>query len=393
PYTGLGARLREAGHEVAIAAHEPLGGLVGERGLEFRALPMDLRDELTSAKGGRALGTSPLATARFARMYAAHWSDMADATLEAAKGADLLLLSAMGWLGIHVAEGLGIPSMGVYLQPLDPTRAFPPAMIGTRSLGGPGNRAAAKALRVAGQFPFRKVVKDLRERLDLPPIGPAALFRRLDRTHWPVQYGFSPTVVPRPADWPRNRDVAGYWWPEPVAGWRPPGDLVEFVESGPPPVFVGFGSMNVGDGTRLGERVADGLRRAGVRGVVQAGWGDLAAGAGEDILPVGDVPHEWLFPRMAAVVHHGGAGTTAAGLRAGVPTITVPVAADQPFWASRVTALGAGPKPIPLRRLSADILAAAIGETAAHRERAREIAGRIAGEDGAAPVLEAIARL
>ncbi|TDC46796.1 glycosyltransferase [Actinomadura sp. KC345] len=393
PYTGLGARLQQAGHEVVIAAHEPLGGLVRGCGLEYRPLPMDLRAELTSAEGGRVLRTSPLALARFARMYARHWSRMADATLAAAQGADLLLLSTMGWLGLHVAEGLGIPSLGVYLQPMDPTREFAPAVLTTRSLGPVGNRTAARAMRVAGQLPFRSVVKDLRKRLDLPPLGPAALFRRLDRTGWPVHYGFSPLVVPRPADWPPERETVGYWWPKSDPDWRPPERLTDFLDAGPPPVFVGFGSMNVGDGARMGELVAAALRQAGVRGVIQAGWGELAAGSREDILSIGDVPHEWLFPRMAAVVHHGGAGTTAAGLRAGVPTIIAPSAADQPFWASRVTGLGAGSNLGPVRRLSAGRLAQALGEAPSQRGRAREISERLAEEDGAGHVAKAIARL
>ncbi|MFA1543445.1 glycosyltransferase [Actinomadura monticuli] len=395
PYTGLAARLGEAGHEVVLAAHAPFEDFVRRRHLQFRPLPMDLRAELGSSKGRQALGTSPLALARFARMYAARWAEMGDAIVDAARDMDLLLLSSMGWLGIHVAEGLGIPSMGVYLQPMDPTREFPPAMMTTRSLGARGNRAAAKALRALGQAPFRSVVKDLRKRLDLPPIGAAALFRRLERDAWPVHYGFSPLVVPPPGDWPSGRNVTGYWWPEPLPGWTPSERLVDFLKSGPPPVYVGFGSMNVGDGRRVGQIVTAALREAGVRGVVQAGWGDLVADAGDDILTIDEVPHEWLFPHTSAVVHHGGAGTTAAGLRAGVPSVIVPVAADQPFWASRVAALGASPAPIPLRRLTSEVLAEAIRDASSSScaVRARDIAARLAEEDGAGRVVDAVARL
>ncbi|TDB99271.1 glycosyltransferase [Actinomadura sp. 7K534] len=395
PYTGLAARLGEAGHDVAIAAHEPFEEFVRERGIAFRPLPMDLRSELGSDAGRGALGGSPLALARFARMYAARWAEMGEAILDASRDRDLLLLSAMGWLGIHVAEGLGIPSMGVYLQPLDPTREFPPALLTTRSLGGVGNRAAARTLRAAGQAPFRSVVRDLRKRLGLPPIGAAALFRRLERDAWPVHYGFSPRLVPRPADWPPGRDVVGYWWPEPVPDWKPPERLTDFLDAGPPPVYVGFGSMALDDGERVARTVTDALRQAGMRGIVQAGWGEMVADASDDVLPVGDVPHDWLFPRTAAVVHHGGAGTTAAGLRAGVPTVAVPVAADQPFWAARVRAAGAGPEGVPFRRLTAGALAAAVREATAapYRDNAAKIAARLAGEDGAGAVVAAVARL
>nr|WP_141584408.1 glycosyltransferase [Actinomadura sp. WMMA1423] len=394
PFTGLGARLRNAGHEVTIAAHGPFEEFVRARGLGFSALPMDMKAELSGEEGRKSLTSSPLMVVRQTRIYARHWGAMADAIVEAAKGAELMLVSTMGWLGIHVAEGLRIPSMGVYLQPMDPTREFPPAVMTTRSFGKWGNRAAARAMRVLGQAPFRSVVNGLRERLDLPPVTPARFFRRLDEQGWPVEYGFSPTVVPRPADWPRGREVAGYWWPEPVPGWRPPEALREFLEDGPPPVFVGFGSMTAVDQERYSEMVTEALRRAGVRGVVQAGWSGLAAaGRAEDVLSVGEVPHDWLFPRMAAVVHACGAGTAAAGFRAGVPTVGVPLAADQPFWARRVAALGAGPEPVPFRRLDAGRLAAAIKDAVSrdsYRERAREVAERIAAEDGASHVLRAI---
>jgi sterol 3beta-glucosyltransferase len=135
PYTGLGRRLQESGHEVAVAAHAPFEEAVRERGLGFRPLPMDIRQTLGSAQGQQVLRTTPLATARFIRMYAQHWEAMAEATEAAAEGADLLLTSAMGWLGIHVAEAKGIPSAGVYLQPMDSTGDFPPWLLTTRSLG------------------------------------------------------------------------------------------------------------------------------------------------------------------------------------------------------------------------------------------------------------------
>ena len=143
-------RLRAVGHEVAIAAHAPFEAMVRERGLDFRALPMDIRDELGSVEGQQVLRTSPLAMGRFIRMYARHWVTMAEATEAAAVGADLLLTSAMGFLGVHVAEGKGIPSAGVYLQPMEPTGDFPPWLVSTRSLGRWGNRTAARAARRHG---------------------------------------------------------------------------------------------------------------------------------------------------------------------------------------------------------------------------------------------------
>jgi sterol 3beta-glucosyltransferase len=392
PYTGLGARLRAAGHDVAIAAHAPFESGVLARGLEFRALPMDIRDELGSAEGQHVLRTSPLAIGRFMRMYARHWVAMAEATEAAARGADILLTSTMGWLGIHVAEGMGIPSAGVYLQPMEPTGEFPPWLVTTRPMGRWGNRTAARAARSLGMLPFNRAVSDLRARLGLPPVSPWAFFRQLDEKQWPVFHGISPSVLPSPADWPPHRRTVGYWWPERTPGWEPDPRLVDFLAAGPPPVFVGFGSMSGGDAERLGKVVLSALQGAGLRGVLQRGWSGLS-GAGDDVIVIDETPHDWLFPRMAAVVHHGGAGTTAAGLRAGVPAVPVPLAADQPFWANRLVALGVSPRALPFHRLDtgklADALRVATTEPS-FRQRADELAARIADEDGAGAVLDGL---
>jgi sterol 3beta-glucosyltransferase len=156
--------------------------------------------------------------------------------------------------------------------------------------------------------------------------------------------------------------------------------------------------MAPADAARLSQVITDAARTAGVRLLVQAGQAGLTLPAGSpgQAMLVGDVPHEWLFPRLAAVIHHAGAGTTAAALRAGVPAIAVPMLGDQPFWAARVSSLGAGPRPIPLRRLTAPTLAAAIRESTtqpSYRHRAAELAARLAAEDGARPVIEAVAGL
>lgn len=395
PYTGLGARLQAAGHEVTIAAHAPFEAIVRARGFGFHPLPMDPREELESRDGQRVLRTSPLAAARYARMYARHWGALGEAIEAAAGDADLLLLSAMGWLGIHVAEGLGIPSLGVYLQPLDSTTEFPPWLLTTRSLGRRGNRVAADLARTLGQWPFRGVVADLRARLGLAPITPTELFRRLDARRWPIYYAFSPTVVPTPADWQPGREVVGYLWPEPVPGWRPPAELCDFLAAGPPPVFVGFGSMPASRSAELGETVVRALRDAGARGIIQGGHAGLSAAASEDFLTIGEVPHDWLFPRTAAVVHHGGAGTSAAGLRAGVPAVAVPLAADQPFWAQHLVRLGISPGTVAFRRLDAESLGNAVHAVTASsrfRDRSAALARRIAAEDGAGAIVRGIER-
>jgi UDP:flavonoid glycosyltransferase YjiC (YdhE family) len=315
--------------------------------------------------------------------------------LAAAREADVLLVTPTTWFGVHIADGLGLPSLGVYLQPLSPTKAFAPPTLGARSLGGRANYRAGYLLLKAGQRPFRGVVDELRSRLGLPPTTPSAWVAATEARRWPILYGYSPLVVPPPPDWPAWHRPVGYWWPAPEPGFAPAPELADFLAAGPPPVYFGFGSMPARDRDALSALLVRAARKAGVRAIVSAGWAGLSA-TGQDVLAVGDVPHEWLFPRVAAVVHHGGAGTTAAGLRAGVPAVPVPFMVDQPFWARRLRLLGVAPGSVPLRRLSADRLAAAV--TAAvtdpgYRRRARALAVRVAEEDGAGAVLCEVERL
>ncbi|AXG81079.1 glycosyltransferase [Streptomyces paludis] len=382
PYTGLGVRLRDAGHEVALAAPETFAALVTGCGLDFRPLPADPRTR-SAGGGGSLMGRAAAFVQQLAR-------GVAEA---AAPGADLLLLSTTtDPLGLHVAEALAIPSLGVYLQPVAPTRAFPPVVGARRSLGGRGNRAAGKlGLRVVDRL-HADAVRQLRARLDLPALGPRAARRRQEAAGRRILHGFSPTVVPRPADWRAGLDVVGNWWPHVPADRTLPVELEDFLRAGPPPVFLGFGSMAGSAGERISELAAEALRLAGVRGVVQAGWAELSV-SGADLLTIGEVPHALLFPRTAAVVHHAGAGTAAAGLRSGVPAVPVPVTADQPFWARRLTELGAATAPIPFRELTAERLADAIRRVLADpscRRRAAEVAALLAAEDGAARVIEAV---
>jgi UDP:flavonoid glycosyltransferase YjiC (YdhE family) len=217
----------------------------------------------------------------------------------------------------------------------------------------------------------------------LPFSGPSA--RQLERT--PLYYAYSPTVIPRPADWAERIHVTGFWFSDPPPGWTPPPDLVSFLESGPPPVYVGFGSMPSGSAEDTLKLILKALELSHQRCVLLSGW----AGIGEDRkLPeyafgVESVPHSWLFPRMRAVVHHGGAGTTGAGLRAGVPSIVTPFVADQPNWGRRVEALGVGPRAILFRELTADLLADAIRQATSDtvmRQRASAIGEQIRSEDG-----------
>ncbi|MCQ9129692.1 glycosyltransferase [Streptomyces hilarionis] len=395
PFTGLGHALVRAGHEVTLVTHARFAPLVTGSGVGFHPLPLDPRAELESERG-RGLhrsSTGPGKLLRVGRMARALVGRMTDDLLTAARDSDALLLSAsLAPLGHVIAEGMSLPSLGLALQPIAPTREFAPPMLGGGSWGAVGNRLAAHGVDLAVEQIFAPVVPTVRDRLGLPAAPRALSARR--RPARPVLHGFSPLVVPRPRDWRTGLDVTGYWWPYDHER-RLPAALRDFLDAGPPPVFVGLGSATVPDPRRLSAEIVRALRRAGLRGVIQRGWAGLAAD-GDDMLTVDDVPHALLFPETAAVVHHCGAGTTAAGVRAGVPAVPVPVQFDEAFWAGRLVALGVAPAALPLRRLTADSLAAALvraTRSPGHRERARELGARVRAEDGMRPVVEAVARL
>ncbi|MEU8510083.1 glycosyltransferase [Kitasatospora sp. NPDC048722] len=394
PFTGLGTRLRAAGHQVAVATHTTFADQVRSAGLEFRPLPVDPRAALASAEGRRLLktGSGPLAVLQLLRLGRQFMPALGDGIADAtALGTDLLLTtSTTSALGQAAAEAAGVPSIGLYLQPMAPTREFAPAVTGTRSLGGPGNLLAGHAVQTATDQLFAPAVRALRRRLGLPRLSIARA-----RHNHPVLHGFSPTVIPRPTDWHPRLGVAGYWWPCPDQRWQPSERLLDFLAAGPPPVFVGFGSLVVPDPERLTATVLAAVRAARVRAVLQSGWSELTAADTDDVLTIGDTPHDWLFPRVAAVIHHAGAGTTAAALRCGTPAVPVPAQLDAPFWSARLARLGVSPGPVPLRDLTAARLSTAIRQTLddpRFRDRAAGVAATLAAEDGTAKVLTAIER-
>lgn len=400
PYTGLGHGLAQAGHEVTLVTHGRFRPLVAGTGVDFHALPVDPRAELESA-WGRSLHRSTTEAGKLVKLAVLARklaSRVTDDLIAAARRNDVLLLSSsLAPLGQVVAEGLGLPSMGVYLQPMAATRDFGPSVAGGRSWGGPVNRLGGQLMNASVDQFFAGTCRDLRARLGLPRTGTRAARRTRERRDWPVLHGFSPLVVPRPADWRPGLRVAGYWWPYDPPRAELPRRLRAFLADGPPPVFVGLGSATVPDPEGLSRTLVRALRAAGLRGVVQRGWGGLdAAGASDttDMLTVDEVPHAALFPHVAAVVHHAGAGTTAAGLRAGVPAVPVPVQFDAGFWADRLVGLGVAPRALPLRRLGEQSLTAALVQAtsdSAYVRRARDLGARIRAEDGVSPVLDALA--
>ncbi len=391
PLLALGRALRQRGHLVRLIASRHFAGWIEGHGLEAVPASVDIQQVMKSEGGVEwaEKGTNPLQQTRLMRrLFARHGLAMMNDAWEACRGADVIISGFTSDVyATSIAEKLGSYHVSAPLQPiLFPTRSGP------ASTQAPLPERESWINRLFGwlllePFPWQMAGKLTnrfrRETLDLPP--QTGRQNRECRRRMLVIHGYSPRVVPHPPDWPANFHTAGYWFLDETAGWEPPADLSDFLAAGEPPVYIGFGSMTGRDPARLTGLLLEAVRRSGCRAILQTGW--MGVGAGE--LPAGvfrlaGAPHSWLFPRMRAVVHHGGAGTTAEGLQAGVPTIIVPHMADQPFWGRRVAALGAGPRPIPRPQLTAANLAAAIraAEDAGIRARAAALGGQIAREDG-----------
>jgi sterol 3beta-glucosyltransferase len=202
----------------------------------------------------------------------------------------------------------------------------------------------------------------------------------------------SPSVIPRPDDWDDGVHMTGYWFLDEGRDWRPDPKLQAFLDAGEPPVYIGFGSMTTKNPAQVTEAALGALRRSGLRAILATGWGGMSAAEAPDgVHLIKSAPHDALFRQVQAVVHHGGAGSTAAGLRAGLPTLVCPLTVDQPFWGQRVRALGCGPEPQSLRRLDPERLAAGLDDLVTeprYREQADAIAAAIAGEDGLSRAVE-----
>lgn len=389
PYVALAESLAGRGHAVTLGTHEPFRAMAEARGLDFVGMPGDPRQQIQTEEG-RELVSSQRISLRFVRQLSElvePWlEELLEATAPLCEDADVVVYSPLAFLAWHVAEATGTPTALAALQPYAPTKAFPTVVLGGRSFGAWGNLASHYLAEGLAWQSVRRTVDRLRvERLGLEPVGWRGVGRELRSSREPHLFGYSQHFVPKPGDWGSQHHVTGYWFLDHFDDRLAP-DLSSFLAAGDEPVYVGFGSMVTSDASRIGEMVADASRRAGVRVVMATGWGGLAPGeSSEDAFFLEEAPHDVLFPRVRAVVHHGGAGTTAAVLRAGVPQLVIPFLADQSFWGSRVAAAGVGPAPIPRRRLTVDSLATALRAVTgngAHREAATALGAVIRSEDG-----------
>lgn len=398
PFAALAQRLVTEGHTAVLAAPEPYRSDTPP-GVEFAPMGTDA-DRIMRAAMTRLRSPAQALTlaGEMNRALRAALQEQWRIAEDSSPTHVVAHPKALG--GPHIAERLSVPfSASVPAPLLTPTAAFPAPVL-ARRLPGALNRLTYQLNRSAG-IAYGGMVNSFRtETLGLPRMSRFSdyLTDRAGR-RLPVLYPFSPAVVPRPADFPPSAHITGFWFRADAPAWEPPAEMTAFLDQGGPIVYVGFGSMGFGGSAEeRGRLLVDALQEAGVRAVVSTGWGGVRPEASDGIHLVGDVPHEQLFPLVDAVVHHGGAGTTAACLRAGRPTLICPMLGDQPFWGRRVHDVGAGPEPLPLRRARTRDLAERIrrlvGEVG-FAQRAGELAARITQEDGtgeAVRILESGAR-
>lgn len=295
----------------------------------------------------------------------------------------------------HAAEMLGVPAVLATLQPgWVPTARFPCPMVPLPKLPSFLNRPSY-AVVSATLRAYRGIAATWRTDLGLPTYrGSYDLLRDADGRHRLVLQAFSPQVTPIDPEWPHAVRTTGFWYLPASVSWSPPEELRQFLDGGPVPVHVGFGSMAGRDAARTAATVVQAVREAGVRAVLATGWGGIAATSNaDDVLVIDQAPHDWLFPRTSVVVHHGGGGTTAAALAAGRPQVVCPFVADQPHWANRMHAVGVAPPPVRQQNLTAERLAAAITQAGALRDPADQLGKEIRAEDGANAAVDALEQI
>lgn len=405
PFIALALGLLAAGHEAVLTAPQRFAGFAAEHGVPFASVddgPMRLMDDPAVAgaviEGGararlRQVRTMP---AMFTQLLADCW---AVASHGAGAGADVVVHNGQIIAGQHVAEKLGIPAVLALPIPMYvPTREFPWPGVGLPSwLPALANRATFLGMQAPAAIFGRVVDRWRKETLGLPRRrGRHDPLRRPDNGQAPVLHAFSPSVLAPPTDWPDSVHTTGYWFLPPSEEALPP-QVEDFLRAGAPPVFVGFGSMSGKDPARSTALVLEAARRAETRLVIGAGWGGLDSSMhGDGVLVVENVDYQRLFPAMAVVVHHGGAGTAGTAFASGRPQVVCPFIADQPFWARLAHQRGVAPAPQPQRHLTAAGLAAAISTAATDHDMARtaqELGRRVRREDGVSAAVTALERI
>ncbi len=392
PFVALAGRLAASGHDVVLSTGQGFEEMIAAAGATPRPVSVSYEDIVARPEVKAALH-SVIGMIRIVRWGLQVQRKIAEELWQIGLDTrpDLIVFNPKGLVGTLLGRALNVPAIPVMMQPLfSVTGAFPPQFLNLPNLGPALNRLLQRifiALIDKGVQPSLKTV--------LKHMGPDIATRDLMAGHLPSGapaprlQAYSSVLTDIPDDWPSTDPVTGYWFTDPDRNYIPPKDLAAFLEAGPAPVYVGFGSMPSRKPAELTKTVLDAIETTGIRAIVALGWGGIEAaalrpGLSERVHVLKSAPHSWLFPRCAAVVHHGGAGTTHEGLRWGRPSLICPVFGDQPYWGRQVARMGAGPAPLRAKKLTADKLAGALRdlETAAYAKTAARIADNMAAEGG-----------
>ncbi|OQS07126.1 sterol 3-beta-glucosyltransferase [Thraustotheca clavata] len=406
PFIGIGKRLKKDGHRVRLATHEVYRSMVLDGGLEFYPLggdPKELAAYMVKT-GGHLIPLGYDVITKDLPRNIQMVEEILFSTWPAVQAADTLssvppfranaiISNPVTYGHIHVAEKLGVPLHIMFPQPWVPTEAFPHPL-SNLAYTGKKDRKNYISYKMVDALMFQgteSMVNRFREDvLGLSKIrmGDSGRDILLD-LRIPHSFMWSPHLVPCPDDWDSNLyDVIGTVCDESVTNYTPEPEFAAFLAAGPAPIFVGFGSMVIADTAKTTKMILEAAKNANVRVVIQSSWSDMTQGGTveipDSVFILGNCPHDWLLPRMAAVVHHGGAGTTAAGLLAGKPTFIVPFFGDQPFWGWAVVEAGVGVKPCPIAELSTEVLTEAFTGLMqpALADRAKLLMSQMEAEDG-----------
>jgi sterol 3beta-glucosyltransferase len=392
PLSALCRALVDAGHEARLLADAATLSSAESLGIPTTALAGDIRGVLQSSdsiarvvKQGSNFNRTANALARIGNANAGAWLR---AIVDAGKGCDAIIVSGLAaFVGFSAAEHLGVKAIGAGLIPITPTTAFASAFLPPKWVPRYFNRMSHRLVNGLLWRAFRKATNAARAQVcGLAP-------RQSGWNDHPMLYGISPSLLARPDDWPGNARVCGQWMP-PSPGWIAPPPLRDFLAAGDAPLYVGFGSMAGFDQRSLLQEIITAV--AGRRTLFSPGWsGADTTGLPANFLVIGDTPHSWLFPKTSLVIHHGGSGTTHSAARAGVPSVVVPFAGDQFFWADRLCQVGVAAGAVNGKDLRAEPLTRAIefAETDPVRARARALGEKMRAEDGLADATMAIERI
>jgi UDP:flavonoid glycosyltransferase YjiC (YdhE family) len=397
PMIALGKGLAAAGHQIRMIAGRNFADWVRSHGLDFVG-SVDMEAVMSSEKGiaWAERSDNPRKQLQYMRELLHDYGDeMIQPIIDISGDADLLVSGFVSNPFVQaISEKYGIQQISALLQP------YPPTSSGAASLTPIIKRGNSILNLCMGYLSERLLwtihadtTNHMRRMLGLPPHTAASSTRALRSV--PTIFGFSRYVIPPASDWGKHRHITGYWFLD--EAWQPPDGLVRFLEDGPSPVYIGFGSMSARHPQQTLELVFRALEHSGQRGVLARGWSRAeSVNPPENIYVLDKAPHSCLFPRMAGIVHHGGAGTTAAGLRAGVPSFIIPHMADQPYWGRRVYELGIGVKPVPRHKLTVDTLADGIRQLVDDRqmrEAAASLGEKIRSENGVENAVQVIEHL